>query len=151
MPYNLSRTSFEAYEPMLTPLIQGEPRVIRVEEGDPHRLAFLLRQAMAAARENSIEPFASMEVKFSVGPGRVICLPKTVPSLSDQEILEEAQTQVVLDAVNAFDVVNAATGSIAPRLEFPNFEGSHMPLKTWAERKGFEITSTDPLTLERTT
>lgn len=136
MTYNLSPKVVERMQEPLNRLLAGQETVFSSDA--PHKLAYALREAIAAAKRNKLDPYDKLEYTFVVGHGKLTAKPREslVTSM-------EVPPQVVDSAISDFDVVASASRSKANELHFPNFNGDIAPVNVWAERKGFTVT-TDP-------
>lgn len=141
MPYNISPKAVERWKHELDNLLSGQPFTWTTDA--PHKLAYRLREAIAAAKACKIEPYASIDYQFTQTSTMVIATPR-------ESLVQGAkQPDAVFDgAVTEYDVISAATTAKNDALVFPNFLGEITAIQRWAEAKGFTITE-DPLTLRR--
>ena len=97
MPYNLTRTAIEIVNQHFEAL-QGD--VVTFKTTHPQRLAFLLRQALAAAKALDIP---KPTYKFHVNAGEVIAYPNTFGA---EEFNPEKVTVTRSDIKNALELVS---------------------------------------------
>ena len=153
MPYNLSPNTVEVNKEFLNKLLTGQ--IVKFTTVRPDKLAYNLREAIAAAKRHGIKPFAGIDYRFLVKPGGVLqAEPRKKLAVGVQQATAEVVPATTEDTftqeVSHFDVIQLANASEAPRIVFLNFTGAIEPVETWAEKRDFEIASLDPLTLQKT-
>ena len=144
MPYNLSLKTVERMQSFLSELLDGRPHTFQSDE--PHKLAYNIREAIAAARYNKLMSFAAIDYRFIPRHGTLWAEPKQ--PLQPKETKEGTSSRTLPDAQTEYDVVNAARKMKERELVFPNFIGKLESIVTWSSRTGFTITNVDPLTIQ---
>jgi len=139
-PYNLSVKVIEKNQPELDMLLPGEP--VAFQSPAPQKLAYALREAIASARHNKVEPYASLDFQFTQTHDQVLATPKSSLVTASSTIIESSHPEVK----NEFDVIGAATKKPTEVMVFPNFEGETGSVEAWAHAKGYDVTH-EPLTL----
>lgn len=142
-PYNLSIKRVEVWKAELQKLLSGEP--VAWETPSPHKLAYALREALAAARHHGIEPYASIDYVFTQTANSVKATPKDNSALEFTPTTTEATFP---EAMNEFDIIAIAGKAKEKVMIFPNFSGELMSVKSWADAKGYALEE-DPLTIRR--
>lgn len=139
MSYNLSLESIELVKTNLDELLSGQE--VEFYSLHPQELAYHLRQAVAAAKDKEVHPYAELQYKFRCIHRRVIAVPKK---------RWEAQSttrkpSMWPDAVTELDVASAVDrNKLVSEFHFPNFAGNLAAvIERWAPRRGLTVT-TDP-------
>ena len=140
-PYNLSPKAVERWRNELDQLLAGEEIAFTTDA--PHKLAYRLREAIAAAKRHRMQPWSTIDYVFKQETGRVVATPR---SSLVTEIVQVERTYP--EALNEFDVITTATKDPGHIMLFPNFQGESESVSAWATAKGYTIT-TDPLTLRK--
>lgn len=142
MVYNLSPKSVERMQSILDQLLPGKE--LRLSTEYPHKLAYRIREAIAAAKHHKLSPYDRLEFVFTLGEGFVQAKPKVdlISGIS-------APAQVVEGFVSEFDVVANAGKSHANEIRFPGFSGDFDAVERWAAKAGWKVTGHEPLSLQR--
>ena len=142
MPYNLSENAVTRWKEQLD-MLDGTVREFR--SNSPHKLAYRLREAIAAARHNHVEPYDKIDYAFTVRNDIVVARPR------EQVVVEALRVTIRAEAaVSEYDVVRHASKSREDVLEYPNFDGDLKSVKLWCSTNEFEVTEEPYLILERT-
>lgn len=144
MTYNLSPSAVERWRDELDLLTSGQP--VRFPSENPHMLAYSLREAIAAAREHKIEPYASLQYTFRKRDGVVIAEPRR-SLLVERPVI--AGKEVTLEGSTEFSVVQQMLKNKQANIAtFPHFTGDTTPIKRWADANGYTL-SYPPLVLQK--
>lgn len=136
MSYNLSPKVVVRWSETLNHLLSGELVYFRAK--DPVKLAYRLREALAAASRHEIQPYCKLDYSFTVRDDLVVAKPKS--SLKTQPV---RVTRRFEGAVSDYDVVEIASRAKEHILEFPAFTGEVRSVRVWSKVNDYEIT-TDP-------
>ena len=136
MTYNLSTKAVVRWSDTLEHLLSGEEVLFR--SADPHKLAYRLREALAAAAYHQIEPYCKIAYGFTVKDDFVLAKPKA--SFFQKPV---RVTRRIEGSVDDYNVVKVASLAKEHILEFPAFEGELRSVKVWCAANDFLIT-TDP-------
>lgn len=148
MGYNLTKNSIEAVQPVLDQLVAAyKTHVIPAE--DPATLAYAIRQAFAAARHHEVSPYDTLDYKLRVLPGAVIAQPKLPNVVAPQPGVAQTGILTVAQKMSHFEIVLYMTQHDPSEILFTNHTGDVEAVKTWANKKGYVVLSTDPLHLQR--
>lgn len=134
MGYNTTLGPLNRWASVLDQIRAG---TFQIASTDPKTLAYRLHEALNSAKENNVEPYASMDIKFKTTPGYLYIDPQS-PLIQDTL---EGTTESFPAAVSAFDVVQSAHGKMGGTLEFPSYDGENLKMvETWAKAKGWMVT-----------
>jgi len=139
--YNLSEKTVQRWAETLD-LLKGEEVLLRAT--DPHKLAYRLREAIAAARANDIEPYASLLYGFKVRGELVIARPKAAFKLKPVVVSRRFES-----VRSEWDVVEVAGRASEDVLEFPAFRGEVGNVKRWCGVNGFDFKTEPYLVLRK--
>lgn len=145
MSYNLSRKCVERWASTLELLNGDDPVTFR--STDPRKLAYRLREAIAAAKANKIEPFCNLKYEFVIDGIYCIARPKKEESFTLRE--PTRVTRRFESVTDEFEVVKQASASREHILEFPNFNGDFRSVKLWCSTNGYRVTNDPYLILEK--
>lgn len=144
MTYNLSARAIERMREQLALLLPGKE--IRFVTDEPHKLSYRLREAIAAAKHLSQEPFTNLDYQITQGNGFVLCKPRAHSLVKAHEIVAPSFPE----AINEYHVVSAAVKSPHTELHFPNFAGNLSSVQRWAKEHGYDITQEPHLVITKT-
>lgn len=174
MPYNTSPNTVKRLQRELRQLVHNEKVIFESEE--PHKLAYLIREAIYAAVHHNIEPFCHIDYTFKVRDGQVLAQPKSLrpkikivkgapedpedtpedtdpPEDAPEDTPEpepsepEPSTREITRECSEFDVIQEAS-HIKPKetIKFPFFNGSIQAVESWTSKRNLEM-SKDPLAI----
>jgi hypothetical protein len=152
VPYNISEESVERWRMILDRLVAEPNSEHRIKSNDPTTLSYRLREALASARELSIEPYNALSFRFRVQPGVLVARPKiaiTAEIIETRSIAPD-KSLVFAEATTVFDVLEIVRKH--PELEqlhFPAFAGDATPLVRWSQAKGYTLTDEPVLILTK--
>lgn len=157
MTYNLSLAVVYRWRNELDKLTEN--RVVLWSVDKPNKLAYALREAIAAAKKHGVKPYSELEYWFKEKDGLLIAEPKKprvsiidVQVLKQQDLVSQdfeiKSEEEIPEATTVFQVIEAVKHSKSHVIKFPEFGGDIDPLKSWAEAKGFIVTE-DPVTFTR--
>ena len=132
MSYNLSSNKFKRWSLFLDTIAKNPE--CKIPSSTPDKLAYNIREAIAAARHHKIPPWTELTVRIEVRPGHIICRHKqdldvTVPLPSIQDALE------FQSPANEFDVVQAVNDNAEyANFIFHEFTGNPDPVIAWAKQ-----------------
>lgn len=151
-PYNLNPNTVERWKEVLDAIVNNYGATIVVEPCDAHMTAYKLREALRAARHHKLTPYDQIEYQFhaDIENNKVVCSPKN-PNLGLNIGVLAPEATTYPEAYSAFDVVEIATTEKADLMSFPSFSDDVESVRSWAESRGYEISSTRPLTLRKIT
>jgi len=133
--YNLSPRTVARWQQTLDKL-DGEEILFRSR--DPHKLAYRLREAIAAAVRHKLKPYCDLSYSFTIKDDLVIARPSG--RLTTKPVLV---TRRIEDPIGDYEVVKLASEASEEILEFPNYHGELRAVELWCSTNGFEM-KTDP-------
>ena len=146
MPYRVSESVIEQRKVELDHIIQAPNNIAAFQSNDPWRLAYLIREAIQAAKLLAVEPYASLSIRLSVDPPHIYITPKkqllsTPIPVDIQDLASEISALVIIpDAKTPFDVITAAMQRLdAPELHFPGYSGELAPIESWASKRSYKL------------
>lgn len=156
MTYNLSLSTIDRWKEELDKLLEN--RVVLFSTDKPNKLAYSLREAIAAAKKHKVGPYNKLEYWFREREGLLVAEPrKERLRIIDVEVInKEFGTDLkppdlideVPEARSMFEVIEAVKHSKSAIIRFENYQGDLTPLESWGNAKGWAVTE-DPVTFTR--
>jgi hypothetical protein len=158
MAYNRTHKSILRVKSYLDAMVSARSSLEWAAD-EPQKLAFKLREAIAAARaftikDNTYAPYASLAARFMIKclPGKVIALPRETFGV---QALEALRSRMTVNGVSSLlEVMGAAIEHNAEELYFPSAENwpdaDILKLYNWATQKSYFIIVGEGITLTRT-
>lgn len=146
MPYRVSKSLIESRKVELDHILKAPNNIAAFQSNDPWRLAYLIREAIQAAKLLAVEPYASLNIRLSVDPPHIYVTPKhqvlsTSVAVDTQDLATELHTvRIISDATTPFDVITAAMRQLdVPELHFPGYDGDTDPIESWGSKRGYVL------------
>ena len=141
MTYNPSPKTVLRWQQTLDKLI-GEEILFR--SVDPHKLAYRLREAIAAAVRYKIKPYCDLAYSFTIKDDFVVARPKGRLVVKPVQVTRRYE-----DSLGDYEIVKIASKARESILEFPGYQGEVRAIKLWCLTNGFEIITEPYLILTR--
>lgn len=155
MAYTNNKKVVEMVAPILEVMLKSaEGKPITIPTSEPTRVSYKLREALRIIENHSaIFPHYSKLVgKYRIKQQRdcVLLSPKLTLNFGNPiaELAASFKTLEVPEATDALEVIGALIKHKAPKIIFTGAEVDTI-LTTWLESSDYEITSENPLTIEK--
>jgi hypothetical protein len=152
MTYNLSPGAVEAAKDLLDEIANlAGMEELTIGSDAPHKLGYRIREALAAARANNLEPYCNLEVQVSVGENHVTVRRRHTIRRLIGTIKRTMSEEVIPDATTEFQVIAILSKARPGRHVFPSFSGDLTAVKNWITQKGLTLEREEPLTIVKGT
>lgn len=141
MPYRISHEPIEERRAELDAIVATPSRIIAFETNEPTRLAYRLREALRAARELDVEPYASLRIRIHVSSPHVYVSPrheiKVSATIRSEDIRNASvDVRVFEHRTSDFEVIQDILTNIdAVEWHFLQYTGSRASVEHWCGDK----------------
>jgi len=141
MTYNLSPKTVLRWQQSLNKL-DGEEVLFRAS--DPHKMAYRMREAIAAAVHHKLKPYCDLAYRFTIKDDFVVARPKGRLVVRPIQVTRRYE-----DSLGDYEIVKIASKARESILEFPGYQGEVRAVELWCLTNGFEMVTEPYLILTR--